>query len=124
MSYGNRIAELRRKRNLTQEELANQLKISRAALSHYEQNRREPDFGTLNSIANYFKVTIDYILGRTDDPTAQLDKETLNFMKNLELSEKDLFTKFSLMIDGRALTQEEAKRFVAFIRAERSMSNG
>ena len=124
MCYGNRIAELRRKRNLTQEELANQLKISRAALSHYEQNRREPDFGTLNSIANYFKVTIDYILGRTDDPTAQLDKETLNFMKNLELSEKDLFTKFSLMIDGRALTQEEAKRFVAFIRAERSMSNG
>ena len=124
MSYGNRIAELRRKRNLTQEELANHLKISRAALSHYEQNRREPDFGTLNSIANYFKVTIDYILGRTDDPTAQLDKETLNFVKNLELSEKDLFTKFSLMIDGRALTQEEAKRFVAFIRAERSMSNG
>lgn len=124
MSYGNRIAELRRKRNLTQEELANHLKISRAALSHYEQNRREPDFGTLNSIANYFKVTIDYILGRTDDPTAQLDKDTLNFVKNLELSEKDLFTKFSLMIDGRALTQEEAKRFVAFIRAERSMSNG
>lgn len=122
MKYGDRIAELRKKRNLTQEELAKILKISRAALSHYEQNRREPDYNTLSRIANYFKVTIDYILGRTDNPTAQLDEATLEFVKSLELSEKDLFTKFTLTIDGRKLTPEEAKRFIAFIRAERSLN--
>ncbi len=54
MKYGDRIAILREKSALTQEELANKLGISRASLSHYENNRREPDFNTTLKIANFF----------------------------------------------------------------------
>lgn len=67
--FSKRIAALRKQRKMTQEELADALGISRAALSHYEQGRREPDFETVQKIASFFGVSTDYLLGRTDDPT-------------------------------------------------------
>ncbi|EGL19519.1 MULTISPECIES: helix-turn-helix transcriptional regulator [Paenibacillus] len=120
--HGDRIAQLREKHALTQEELANKLGISRAALSHYETSRREPDFETMNKIATFFKVSADYLLGRTTNPHAVLDEDVRDFVNSLELSDDKILEKFALSIDGRKLTAEEAKRFIAFVRAERSMS--
>lgn len=118
---GNRIAYLREKHSLTQEELSLKLDISRASLSHYEKNRREPDYETLGKIANYFGVSIDYLLSRTNDPEVTLDQEVRVFVDSLELSNEEILDKFSLMVDGTKLSEDEAKRFIAFIRAERSM---
>ncbi|MDF2713183.1 MAG: Xre family transcriptional regulator [Paenibacillus sp.] len=119
---GDRIAHLREKRGLTQEELSNKLGISRAALSHYETNRREPDYETLRNIANFFDISLDYLLGRTSDPQIVLDSGIREFIDSLELSDENIMEKFMLTIDGRKLTPEEAKRFIAFVRAERSMN--
>ncbi len=121
MNRGNRIASLRDKQKLTQEQLSISLGISRAALSHYEKNRREPDYETLIKIANYFKVSMDYLVGRTNDPQNELNKEVKEFVDTLELSDEEILGKFALSVDGRKLTVEEAKRFIAFVRAERSM---
>lgn len=121
MEYGNRIAALRDKRGLTQEELSHILGISRASLSHYEKNRREPDHETLIKIADQFKVSIDYLVGRTSEPSIDLDQEVREFVDELELSDEEILAKFALTIDGRKLTATEAKRFIAFVRAERSM---
>ncbi|MCP3773451.1 helix-turn-helix domain-containing protein [Paenibacillus sp. MZ04-78.2] len=117
---GNRIAALREKQGLTQEELSFKLDISRASLSHYEKNRREPDYDTLVKIANHFKVSIDYLLGRTQDPEMVLDQQVRQFVDSLELSDERILQHFALTIDGKQLTPEEAKRFIAFVRAERS----
>ncbi|UJF34311.1 helix-turn-helix domain-containing protein [Paenibacillus hexagrammi] len=119
--YGDRIALLRDKHALTQEELANKLGISRASLSHYETSRREPDYDTINKIATFFKVSIDYLLGRTNSPEQVLDEDIKEFADSLELSDDKILEKFSLTIDGNKLTSEEAKRFIAFVRAERSL---
>lgn len=121
MKYGHRIAELRDQRGLTQEELSVSLGISRAALSHYEKNRREPDFETLTKMADLFGVSLDYIIGRTNNPDTTLDQDVRAFVDQLELSDADIMNKFSLTIDGKKLTTEEARRFIAFIRAERAM---
>jgi len=121
MKHGNRIAELREQRGLTQEELASSLGISRAALSHYEKNRREPDFETLSKMADLFQVSVDYMIGRTNNPETELNADIRAFVDQLELSDADLLDKYALTIDGKKLTSEEAKRFIAFIRAERSM---
>ncbi|MFB5267888.1 helix-turn-helix domain-containing protein [Paenibacillus enshidis] len=118
---GERISALRENRKLTQEELASQLQISRASLSHYEKNRRKPDFDTLHKIADFFQVSIDYLLGRDDDFVPAAKDEILEFSENLELSDENILERFSFAIDGKELTPEEAKRFIAFIRAERSM---
>ncbi|SDC03212.1 DNA-binding transcriptional regulator, XRE-family HTH domain [Paenibacillus sp. UNCCL117] len=117
---GNRIAALREKQGMTQEDLSLKLDISRASLSHYEKNRREPDYDTLVNIANFFKVSIDYLLGRTEDPEMVLDTEVRLFVDSLELSDERILQNFALTIDGKELTPEEAKRFIAFVRAERS----
>lgn len=66
MNYGDRIAELREKKGWTQDQLSSTIGISRAALSHYEKNRRKPDFVTLALLADVLHVSIDYILGRTN----------------------------------------------------------
>lgn len=119
--YGERIALLREKHALTQEDLANKLGISRASLSHYETSRREPDYDTINKIASFFKVSIDYLVGRTDQSDQFLDQDVRDFVDNLELSDDNILEKFSLTVDGNKLTPEEARRFIAFVRAERSL---
>ncbi len=121
MNYKNRIAALRKNRNLTQDDMSTTLGISRAALSHYEKGRREPDYDTLITIADFFKVSLDYIMGRTDDPLASLDPDTRAFTDRLELADDQLMQQFALTIDGKKLTPEESKRFIAFVRAERAM---
>lgn len=123
MNIGSRIAELREQRSWTQEQLSSSLGISRAALSHYEKNRREPDTETLSKVADIFGVTIDYLVGRTKRQEGTLDDDVRQFVDHLELSDAELLKRFSLTIDGRQLTQDEARQFIAFIRADRSMKS-
>ena len=61
--------KLRKSRNMTQGELAEAIGITRSRLSMYELGKREPDFETLEAIADYFNVDIDYLMGRTDKTT-------------------------------------------------------
>lgn len=65
--YGDRLTELRHRRGLTQHQLADKTGIKRATISHYEKNRREPDFETLVIFADFFRVTIDYIVRGEQD---------------------------------------------------------
>ena len=59
------LKSLRKSNNLTQEDLAKALKVSRSTIGMYENGSREPDYETLEAIADYFNVDIDYLLGRT-----------------------------------------------------------
>lgn len=65
--YGERLTDLRHRRGLTQRQLAVRTGITRAAISHYEKNRREPNFETLMTFADFFRVTIDYIVRGEQD---------------------------------------------------------
>lgn len=60
------LKKLRDESNLTQSELANKLNITRSSLSLYELGKRTPDFDTLSKIADFFNVSADYLLGRTN----------------------------------------------------------
>lgn len=121
MNTGDRIALLRESLGWTQEELALKLGITRAALSHYEKNRRKPDFETLTELADLFDVSIDYLVGRTSALQDAQSKAIDHFADQLELSDEELLKKYQLSIDGRPLTPEETRRFIAFVRAERNM---
>lgn len=63
-----RLKELRKKRNLSQVTLAMELSMNQNNISRYETGEREADYATLIAIADYFHVSIDYLLGRTDNP--------------------------------------------------------
>ena len=61
--YGKIIAALRNERKLTQREFAQTLKIATSTISMYEKENREPDIATIVKIAEYFDVSVDYLLG-------------------------------------------------------------
>lgn len=63
-----RLRELRRARNISQLKLSMDLQLNQNAISRYETGLREADYATLIKIADYFKVSIDYLLERTDNP--------------------------------------------------------
>ena len=70
MSFGKRLKELRKKYNLTQEELGEKISKTRSTIAGYETERKEPDYNTLKSIADLFDVSVDYLLGIVDDPNS------------------------------------------------------
>lgn len=65
---GKKIKELREIKQITQEELAKYLGVAPQTVYKYEKEINEPDLKTTSKIAEYFNVTTDYLLGRTDNP--------------------------------------------------------
>lgn len=68
-TYSERLVELRTEKGLSQKVAAMELGISQALLSHYEKGIREFNLDFLCKVADYYDVTSDYILGRTDSRT-------------------------------------------------------
>lgn len=63
-----RTKELRIKNNLTQKQLSEILKIQPNSVQRIEYGTARPSIDTLVTLANYFDVSLDYLLGRTDNP--------------------------------------------------------
>lgn len=68
-NFKNVFKQLRIAVGFTQSEMAEKLGISKSTISMYENGNREPDFETLEKIADFFNVDIDYLLGRTEKTT-------------------------------------------------------
>ncbi len=69
-SFSQTMSALRRERGLSQRAAAADLRISQALLSHYENGAREPGLDFLCRACEYYGVTADYLLGRTDTDAA------------------------------------------------------
>ncbi len=78
MDFKNRLKELRLNNNITQAELAKKLNYGRTAIANYEAGRTEPSFEALKTIAEFFGVSIDYLLGRPK----MIEPEVVAFHKN------------------------------------------
>lgn len=66
MQFGDRLKLLREEKDIKQSDLAKKFNISASTIGMYEQNRRTPDFTLLSSLADFFNVSVDYLLCRTD----------------------------------------------------------
>ena len=62
MDFANRLKQLRKERNSTQKEMSYFLKIDRSNIANYENGKRFPPIETLVKIADFYHVTIDYLL--------------------------------------------------------------
>ena len=69
MNFGKTVLELRKQKNITQEELAAQLGVTAAAVSKWENNYSLPDLLILCALADFFDVTTDELLGREKENT-------------------------------------------------------
>lgn len=67
-SFHNRLKSLREKNELTTEDVCKAVHISKEEYQQYENGEQTPDFQTLLSLAGYFKVSLDYLTGRSKNP--------------------------------------------------------
>lgn len=91
-----KLSELRQNKNLTQEDIAEILGISRSTYAGYEQGVREMDYELLIKLADFYKVSLDYIFKRTSIPLlpdSYSDDEIEFMIRALELY-KDMKHKF------------------------------
>lgn len=63
-----RLKALRIEKKLTQKQLAEKINVTHVSISGYESGNRSPDTDTLQRLADYFEVSTDYLLGRTNIP--------------------------------------------------------
>ena len=66
--FSERLREARTRKGLMQKEVAEHLEMTPRAYQYYEAGRRRPDYETLVAIADHLDVSLDYLLGRTDEP--------------------------------------------------------
>lgn len=84
--YALQLSKLRNARGLTQQQAADLLGITRGRLNNYEQGTREPDLETLSSLAEFYNVSVGFLLGR--------DEMALERQKDSEIKDAlDLFRK-------------------------------
>ncbi|MFT9496303.1 helix-turn-helix domain-containing protein [Anaerosolibacter sp.] len=126
--FGERLKELRSKKDMTQQDLANLLNVSPSTVGMYEQGRRDPDTNTIKFLSDYFNVSTDYLLGQTnmknpadhiheavkDDPELaefwdeMKERESLQllFKQAKQLDDKDIKQIIRIM---KAIEDEESK---------------
>ena len=84
MTIGDRLYNLRKERNLSQEDLANELDVSRQTISKWETNQSIPDFDKIVPICKYFGITTDELLtGNKDIVKTTSDNVKSNFARNI-----------------------------------------
>lgn len=106
--FRNIFKELRKAAGLSQTEMAKRLGISRSTVGMYETGQREPDFETLEMIADFFNVDVDYLIGRTNKTTVlpnsvggyYLSEETAQMAQEL-FENKEMRILFSAARDAK-----------------------
>ena len=103
--FAERLKSLRKEQNLTQQKIAEKLNISRGSYAQWEAQRTQPSSKSLETLANFFDVSTDYLLGNTDI------KNQNQFDEDLEKS-LDTFKSF----DGKPMYDEDREKIREFLR--------
>lgn len=104
----NNMKKIRESLQLTQVKVANDLKLSRQVYNFYENGKRNPDMQTLIKIADYYGVSIDYLLGRT------------NVIKPENIDEDDLLSKINT---ADSETKASVEQFLNYLLYEKERKN-
>ncbi|MCI8502572.1 MAG: helix-turn-helix transcriptional regulator [Dorea sp.] len=103
MSFANKLKILRTENRMTQQDVADHLNVARSTVAGYETKNRQPSHEKLTTLANLFRVTIDYLL---DDETINLDSSQYHIYSE---EEKRLISKY------RRLTPVSKKRIIEYV---------
>lgn len=100
-TFGQRLREVRRRKDITLERLSNDIGVTKATLSRYENDIRVPDVHTANKIAEYLGVSVDYLLGHTIS-------ENVVRVDNCEKGKEMMDYIYKVLVDTDQITPEEA----------------
>lgn len=115
MDLSTRIVQIRKQMGLSQEKFGELVNMSQRSVAAWESGDRTPSFATLSDLADKLEVTVDYLLGRTDDKKkkqpAAYDGELMDdiILRLRELPDPALY-RVSDFLDGLEAGQEIAKQ--------------
>lgn len=110
MSLGERLRELRKNRKLTLRELSEKINLRANTLSQFENGKRKPSIESLNTLADFFNVSVDYLMGRTND--LHNAKKKVIKEKTADLTDEDtVFT-----YEGRQIPPEDLEYMKRLLR--------
>jgi transcriptional regulator with XRE-family HTH domain len=119
-----RLVEWRKKKKLTQEQLALRVKTTKGTISNYENGHSTPPHETLVAIADVLGISTDYLLGRTDDPTPPQQPSTSRTNIPSWATKKDIrdFKRMleedaPVMFDGVPLDEEDREKVMRVMEA-------
>ena len=96
-TFGSRFKRLRQQHNLTQDAAAKIFHVDKSSISKWENNKNGADNEVIQQIANYFNVSIDYLLRPESDENGEkddvLNKEILRLLEKFSTDDKEKFVK-------------------------------
>ena len=102
--FSNRLQALRESKGWSKTYVSNKLKLKPQRYSNYEYGTREPDFGILSEIAKLYGVSVDYLLGNTND----------NHKKQVDIDDEDAI----LTYEGRRIPKEDIELMKRLLRGK------
>ncbi len=104
MEFNQRLKDLRESRDLTQVRFAEILNMTSSTISKYERGDLEPNNDTIIKIADFFDVSVDYLLGRTNDKNGSINITTIAAHSDNDLTEEE---------------REKVREFAKFLKSQR-----
>lgn len=111
-TFGTRLKRLRINKDMTQQDFAEHFDLNKSSISKYEKDKNLPENQLLMEIADYFNVSVDYLLCRTNNPTSLNDAKLKSegCQDPREQLSKPLEMKDLMGLFGYALADEESKK--------------
>ncbi len=107
VKFDETLKKLRREKNLSQKELGNKLGLAESTIGMYEQGKRQPDYETLLKIADFFEVSLDFLLGNPRGGSSVRETEA-----SYNISDPDLQIAFK---DASDFSEEARRQAIDFI---------
>ncbi len=140
MKIGDKLTYLRNSNNLSQAELAKKLNISRSSIGMFESNARTPTTDTLVRYAQFFNVSIDYLMGTSQNSNAEkytipvyasiscgnpfVADENIYDFEDVDIALKSQGEHFGLLCRGNSMSPEFKDGDVAIIRKQSNIDSG
>jgi transcriptional regulator with XRE-family HTH domain len=96
MSFGKRLVEVRKRKNLSQEDVAKHLGTKSPVIGRYERDEMKPSIETATKLADFLEVSLDFLVGKVD---AEIDTTTLNRILEVQKLPKEVKDKLFYFID-------------------------
>lgn len=105
--YAQRLSEARKNKRFTQMDVSKKTGVNNKTLSHYEQGKSRPDLDILKKLCDLYEVTTDWVLGNTNNPSSELNKEQREVSHAVQMGDLESFMKTEIYIGERKVSDEE-----------------
>jgi transcriptional regulator with XRE-family HTH domain len=109
LNIGERIIQLRKQQNLSQEELAKKTGVSRTIIGNYERNENTPSIEVIIKLAKVFNVSVDFLIG--EGQLSNLDKDLLRRIEDIENLDGETKKHLFFLIDNIIQNYKTKKAF-------------